>query len=83
MRFENIENYQHPLVIDMEPGTYYWCGCGQSKEAPFCDSSHEGTGICPVEFTIEEPRRVAICDCGMTQTPPFCDNTHAMLEEEE
>jgi len=83
MRFENVENYQHPLVVDLEPGTYMWCSCGRSNEAPFCDGSHEGTGLEPLEFTIEVPRRVALCDCGLTQAPPFCDNTHATLEEEE
>jgi CDGSH-type Zn-finger protein len=83
MRFENVENYQHPFVADMEPGTYLWCSCGRSEEAPFCDGSHEEVGLEPVEFTIGESRRVALCDCGLTQAPPFCDNTHATLEEEE
>jgi CDGSH-type Zn-finger protein len=83
MRFENLENYSHPLVIDLAPGTYRWCGCGRSMEAPFCDDSHLGTGLEPLEFTIETPRRVTLCDCGMSQSPPFCDNTHAMIEEEQ
>ena len=83
MRFENVENYRHPLVVDMAPGTYQWCSCGRSTEAPFCDGSHKDTGLEPVQFTVDESRRVALCDCGLTQTPPFCDNTHATLEEEE
>ena len=29
-----------PYVMDMEPGTYYWCACGSSKKQPFCDGSH-------------------------------------------
>jgi CDGSH-type Zn-finger protein len=30
-----------PYVEEMEPGTYYWCACGKSKNQPFCDGSHK------------------------------------------
>jgi CDGSH-type Zn-finger protein len=83
MRFENTENPSHPLVIDIAPGKYLWCGCGRSTDAPFCDGSHKGTGLEPIEFTVEQERRVALCDCGMTQVPPFCDSTHQMIDEED
>lgn len=32
-----------PAVMELEPGTYYWCACGQAKNQPFCDGSHKGS----------------------------------------
>jgi CDGSH-type Zn-finger protein len=70
-----------PHFQDMEPGTYYWCACGESKGQPFCDGSHQGTGFTPVEFTIDKPRKAALCLCKRTANPPFCDGTHQKLED--
>ncbi len=68
-----------PYVLELEPGTYWWCACGRSKNQPFCDGSHKGTGITPVKFEITEKRKVALCGCKHTQTPPYCDGTHKTL----
>jgi CDGSH iron-sulfur domain-containing protein 3 len=68
-----------PSVLILEAGTYYWCLCGRSRDQPFCDGSHEGTGMEPVEFTITETKEVALCQCKHTKTPPFCDGTHQTL----
>ncbi len=68
-----------PDVRTLEPGTYYWCACGRSKDQPFCDGSHQGTGIEPVSFEITETRQVALCQCKRTATPPFCDGSHKNL----
>ena len=66
-------------VQTLEPGTYYWCTCGQSKNQPFCDGSHEGTEFEPLAFEISEPQEVALCQCKSTGTPPFCDGSHNNL----
>jgi CDGSH-type Zn-finger protein len=68
-----------PAVIELEPGTYWWCRCGRSEDQPFCDGSHKVTDFSPVEFTIEQKKRIRLCRCKHTQTHPYCDNTHRDL----
>jgi CDGSH-type Zn-finger protein len=29
-----------PYVLEMQPGSYYYCTCGKSANQPFCDGSH-------------------------------------------
>ena len=70
---------KEPSAISLEAGTYCWCSCGRSRDQPFCDGAHEGTGIEPVEFTVTETKEVALCQCKRTKTPPFCDGTHQAL----
>ena len=65
-----------PYVVDLEPGTYYWCSCGRSKKQPFCDGSHEGSEFNPVKFTVEEAKKTWLCGCKRTADQPFCDGTH-------
>ena len=73
---------QHsPYVMEIEPGTYYWCRCGRSKGQPFCDGSHTGTSFSPIEVEITEKKRVAFCGCKHTGSQPFCDGTHASLPQ--
>lgn len=71
-----------PYIADLPAGDYLWCACGQSKTQPFCDQSHQGSGILPVKFTVK-PRAgtetVWLCGCKRTGTPPFCDGTHNTL----
>ena len=70
---------KQPAVHSLDPGTYHWCQCGRSRDQPFCDGSHQGTGIEPVEFSLHEKKEVALCQCKQTKTPPYCDGTHQTL----
>jgi len=68
-----------PYALELKPGSYWWCACGRSKNQPFCDGSHEGTEFSPVEFALEETKKVWLCGCKHTKKPPFCDGTHKTL----
>ncbi len=70
---------REPAVQELEPSTYYWCACGRSKNQPFCDGSHQGTGFEPLAFEITERKQVALCQCKHTANPPWCDGTHNRL----
>ncbi|HEU0008421.1 MAG TPA: CDGSH iron-sulfur domain-containing protein, partial [Verrucomicrobiae bacterium] len=41
-----------PVVQAVAPGEYWWCACGRSKEQPFCDGSHKGTGLGPKKVSV-------------------------------
>lgn len=68
-----------PVVMDLEPGDYWWCSCGQSANQPFCDGAHKGTEFTPVKFTVDEPKKMALCLCKHTENAPLCDGSHSKL----
>lgn len=69
-----------PYPTEVEAGkTYYWCACGRSKNQPFCDGSHKGTGIEPMAFTAEKSGTVYLCGCKHSANKPYCDGTHQKL----
>lgn len=68
-----------PYVLNLEPGTHYFCACGRSAHLPFCDGSHQGTHLKPYEVTVSKAETVAICGCRQSGNRPFCDGTHKTL----
>jgi CDGSH-type Zn-finger protein len=80
MSEEAIIAQKAPYQVEVTEGeTYYWCACGRSKNQPFCDSSHRGTGFEPVAFTAEKTETAYLCGCKRTANQPFCDGTHKSL----
>ena len=68
-----------PFVQPAAAGTYAWCACGGSKNQPFCDGAHKGSGLSPVKVTIAEAKTVAWCGCKHSKNPPYCDGSHGKL----
>jgi len=69
-----------PFGVDVEAGrSYWWCACGRSQKQPFCDGSHKGTGITPVQYEASESRKVWFCGCKQSKVAPMCDGSHKAL----
>lgn len=66
-----------PFEVEVEAGkSYAWCACGLSKNQPFCDGSHKGTGMVPKVLKAEKSETVWLCGCKQTKNGPFCDGSH-------
>jgi len=71
-----------PMILDLEPGTYYWCSCGKSGNIPFCDVSHSGTEFFPIEFNIAEKKKAASSSIlPLTGSPPRPSRTTRIILE--
>jgi mannose-6-phosphate isomerase-like protein (cupin superfamily)/CDGSH-type Zn-finger protein len=69
-----------PCLVTLKGGrTYFWCSCGRSRNQPFCDGSHKGTGFEPRQLVLAADEEVLLCGCKHTRTPPFCDGAHTNL----
>lgn len=66
-----------PFAVEVEAGqTYFWCSCGKSEDQPFCDGSHRGSGLFPVEYEATVTKTVIFCGCKCTKSQPLCDGSH-------
>ena len=69
-----------PFAVEVEAGkTYWWCACGKSQDQPFCDGSHKGSDITPVEFKAEVSQTVYFCGCKHSHNGAMCDGSHKKL----
>jgi len=69
-----------PHAVEVETGkSYYWCSCGQSKKQPFCDGSHQGSTLTPLEYKATESKTVYFCGCKLTANQPLCDGAHSNM----
>lgn len=69
-----------PFAVEVEAGkSYWWCACGKSQSQPFCDGSHAGTGINPVEYKAEATGTVYFCGCKHSKSGVMCDGSHSNL----
>ncbi|WP_018875609.1 glutamate synthase-related protein [Thioalkalivibrio sp. ALE31] len=70
-----------PRGVELKKGEEYaFCRCGRSQDQPFCDGSHQGTGIEPLVFTAQEDGEAYLCQCKQSGNLPYCDGTHAQFE---
>lgn len=69
-----------PFGVKVEAGkTYWWCACGMSKKQPFCDGSHKGSCMNPMQFTAATSDTVWFCGCKASGAKPMCDGSHKRL----
>jgi CDGSH-type Zn-finger protein len=77
---EPVIAQKSPYAVQVEAGkSYYWCACGRSAGQPFCDGSHKGTGLSPVQYVAPESKTVYFCGCKHTANPVMCDGSHSRL----
>ena len=68
-----------PIIMEMEAGKKAWCSCGLTKNEPFCDGSHKGSGMSPAIVVIEKAKKIAWCTCKNSKNGAFCDGSHTSI----
>ena len=77
---EPVIAQKEPCEVTVEQGKeYWWCACGRSQSQPFCDGSHKGTGLEPMQYVARRDQTVYFCACKHTQNAPTCDGSHNEL----
>jgi CDGSH iron-sulfur domain-containing protein 3 len=77
---EPVIAQKEPFGVEVEKGKdYWWCACGKSAAQPFCDGSHKGTGLAPVQYTAKRDQTAWFCGCKQSAGKPLCDGSHSGL----
>jgi CDGSH iron-sulfur domain-containing protein 3 len=62
-----------PYAVEVEAGKeYHWCHCGLSKNQPWCDGAHVGSGWEPVSFIAPISAEFYMCGCKNSDNKPYC-----------
>ena len=65
-----------PYAVEViEGNTYRWCSCGLSATQPWCDDSHVGTDMEPIEFVAPISAIFYMCGCKRSDNAPYCFGT--------
>jgi len=54
--------------------------CSNSKNGPYCDGSHKGTGISPAVVRCDKDTIIHACGCQHSKNRPLCDGTHKTIK---
>ena len=77
---EPVVAAKSPVKVTLEAGKdYWWFACGMSKNQPFCDGTHKGSGLAPMKYTVEKAGDYWLCACKHSGKKPLCDGTHKTL----
>ncbi len=78
-----IVSDNRPIAVDLAAGEeYHFCVCGRSAKQPFCDGSHEGSGLAPLAFTADATDKAYLCRCKQSARAPYCDGTHKQVADD-
>jgi len=50
----------HTVTVNLNRGTHWLCTCGQSKNFPYCDGTHQGSPFEPLALTLETAKVVEV-----------------------
>ncbi len=74
---EPVIAQKSPYEVKVEAGrNYLWCACGLSATQPFCDGSHKGSGLTPMQYVAKRDQTVYFCGCKRSGAKPVCDGAH-------
>lgn len=59
-----------PIVVQLDAGTHWICTCGRSQNAPYCNGSHQETGLQPLALELAAPATVEISGAVMSSSSP-------------
>jgi CDGSH-type Zn-finger protein len=80
MKPDTVIAQKAPYPVEVEAGkSYWWCACGKSARQPFCDGSHKGSSVSPIEYKADASGKVWFCGCKQGGRGALCDGSHKAL----